>query len=322
MCSLREGGLLWALNRAKSRVFGQRFPRDQYNGLSIYRGWNNTNGLAEVANRERPDAIVVQGPLYESYETAAESLRLGYPTFFYAHDAALLMKETALPDLTGATWIANSHFTAGLLKARFGATAAVVPPLIRAEMYRSSSTRRTVTMINPRPIKGGAIAIQLATLCPDIPFLFIEAWNGSDPNVEALKAQAAGLANVTWLPVQKDMRKIYGMTRLILAPSQCHETWGRVVTEAQLMGLPTLASAIGALPDTVGPGGITVDPAAPIEHWVAALRSLWDSGETYEQYANAAADHARRGDIAADQIAATFMRTLMANSPSTAPSAH
>lgn len=312
LCGLRHGGGLWLMNRIKGRLLNQHAPRDTYQGLRVHRSWNLHEGLAEVLQRERPDVVVVQGALLNSYEAAAESLRLGYPTVYYVHDAALLLGDKPLPDLAGAGWIVNSAFTAGVLQKRFAVPSTIVPPLIRPENYRVQTSRRTVTMINPRPIKGGDIAVALAEACPEIPFLFIEAWEGDDPQVEALKARAARLPNVTWLPSQKDMRKVYGVTRLMLMPSQCFETWGRVITEAQFLGIPALASRIGALPETVGPGGELVEPQADTAQWAQALRAIWADDATYGRYSEAAATYAQRPAIAPQPLAAHFAGALQA----------
>ena len=310
LCGLRHGGSLWLMNRIKGRLLGQHAPRDTYRGLRVHRSWDLQKGLAEVLQRERPDVVVVQGALLNSYEAAAASLKLGYPTVYYVHDASLLLGDKPLPDLAGAGWIVNSAYTAGILQNRLTVPSTIAPPLIRPENYRVQTSRRTVTMINPRPIKGGDIAIALAEACPDIPFLFIEAWEGDDPKVTALKERAARLPNVTWQPSQSDMRKVYGVTRLLLMPSQCFETWGRVVTEAQFIGIPALASRIGALPETVGPGGLLVDPQADLAQWVQALRSIWDDDAAYRGYSDAAATYAQRPDIAPQPLAAHFAEAL------------
>ena len=309
MSGLAHGDFLCLKNRAKSRFSGQRFPCDMYQGLRVYRGWHIAAGLAEVTRKEKPDVVVVQGGLTNSFAIAAASLQLGLPTVYYAHDASLI-NAAPLPDLQGIEWIANSTFTATILRSRLSLPIHVIPPLMRAEMYRAKSSRRTVTMINPRPLKGGIIALAMAEQCPDIPFLFVEAWDRKDPEVAPLRARAAHLGNVMWLPVQKDMRRIYGQTRLILAPSQCPETWGRVVTEAQFLGIPTIASDMGALPETVGPGGLVIAAAADLDQWTQALRTLWDDSETYQRYSSAALNYSLRDEIAPDQIATKFIDSI------------
>lgn len=102
------------------------------------------------------------------------------------------------------------------------------------------------------------------------------------------------MSNVTWLRRTSDMRRVYGKARLILVPSQWEEAFGRVVAEAQVSGIPALASCIGGLPEAVGPGGLLVDPAAPTAQWVAALRRIWDDRSEQVRLSAAALRHAQR----------------------------
>jgi len=48
------------------------------------------------------------------------------------------------------------------------------------------------------------------------------------------------------------MRAAYGRSRLLLAPSRWVESWGRVASEAQISGLPVIATKSGGLPEAVG----------------------------------------------------------------------
>jgi glycosyltransferase involved in cell wall biosynthesis len=91
-------------------------------------------------------------------------------------------------------------------------------------------------------------------------------------------------------------------------PSLWEETFGRTVTEAQLSGIPALASSRGNLVDTVGPGGLTVDAHAPLDAWVAALDRLWaDDGGAF---AAAARAHAWRPEADPAVIARRFLSLL------------
>lgn len=322
MCTLQSGRqFLYLWNRLLSRVQRRRFPVDHKYGLAVYRGWDIVRGLPEVIARERPDVIVVQGSHYNAYQIAAESARLGHPTFYYTHDLGIILGDNPLPDMRGVTWIANSNFTAANLARSLDVHAQIVPPLMRPGNYLPANTlaanalaeneqRNTVTLINPRPLKGGHIAVAMAERCPDIPFVFVEAWNSNEPAVLELKQRATRLGNVTWLATQTDMSTIYNATRVLLAPSQCAETWGRVISEAQFLGIPALASNMGALPETVGPGGLTVAADAPPEEWIAALRSLWDDADRYRHYATAALTFSQREDIAPAHVAHKFVSIL------------
>lgn len=69
-----------------------------------------------------------------------------------------------------------------------------------------------------------------------------------------------------------DMPAAYAAARLVVVPSQVPEGFGRVPVEAMAMGVPVLASAIGAMQDTVKDGqtGWLVSPS-DAEAWARAL---------------------------------------------------
>ena len=151
-----------------------------------------------------------------------------------------------------------------------------------------------VTLINPHPHKGLNVALDMARLCPDIPFLFVLTWDLSPEDRAALDRNLASLKNISLHPAVQDMRQIYSRTRILLAPSQWQEGYGRVATEAQFSGIPVIASTQGGLPESVGPGGTLLEAAAPAEEWVAALRRLWDDAAYYDQVSAAAIRHSQR----------------------------
>ena len=146
-----------------------------------------------------------------------------------------------------------------------------------AERYQATSTRENITFINPHPSKGRDIAIEIARQCPEIPFVFVESWPLSDEHRAELTEKLAPLSNVTLRPPQDDMRGIYGKCRILLVPSVWEEAFGRVATEAQLNGIPVVASNRGGLPEAVGEGGILISPDRPIGEWVSAIRKLWNN---------------------------------------------
>lgn len=91
----------------------------------------------------------------------------------------------------------------------------------------------------------------------------------------------------------------------LLVPSIWEEAYGRVATEAQVSGIPVIASNRGGLPEAVGPGSILIDPDAPIEEWVAATKRLWEDSQYYEQLSAAATVYAHRPELSYSyQIAA------------------
>jgi glycosyltransferase involved in cell wall biosynthesis len=90
------------------------------------------------------------------------------------------------------------------------------------------------------------------------------------------------------------MRRVYGKCKILLVPSVWEEAYGRVVTEAQVSGIPAVASERGGLPEAVGRGGILIDPDGPIDHWVTAVRKLWHDDHCYAERSAAAVAHAER----------------------------
>ncbi len=68
-----------------------------------------------------------------------------------------------------------------------------------------------------------------------------------------------------------------------------------------------LASAIGGLPESVGPGGILVPPGTDVDVWNAHLRELWSSDTIYRHYQQLAIDHSRRPEIDRDRLLTRFL---------------
>jgi glycosyltransferase involved in cell wall biosynthesis len=62
------------------------------------------------------------------------------------------------------------------------------------------------------------------------------------------------------------MRAFYGSLQLLVVPSLWFEAWGRVVTEAQLNGIPVLGTDRGGLPEVLSEPPIAVRQWA-LEPW-------------------------------------------------------
>jgi glycosyltransferase involved in cell wall biosynthesis len=173
-------------------------------------------------------------------------------------------------------------------------------PLVLPENYRVHSTRESVLFVNPVDEKGVEISLRLAEERPDIPFDFVECWERNSSLRQSERVRRA--KNIRWHRSKLDIREFYGRARLLLMPSQWQEAWGRVATEAQLSGIPVLASRIGGLPESVGSGGILVAPTAPINDWLAALSKMWDDKQEYEALAQAALIRSQRPEIQPESI--------------------
>jgi glycosyltransferase involved in cell wall biosynthesis len=313
LCGLVRGDRTWLRNRLVNRLTRRPFPREQYQGMPVYRGYDPRFGLDAVLEDFRPDGLVIAGGTNESFELAARSAASGLYALYYFHDLETLRRLKTPELLAGLGFVANSGYTARVVQQMLGRDCLVIPPLIDRAAYRTDtprSERRHVTMVNPRPMKGGRTAYELAQAWPDIPFVFIEAWRSGNQAVAELRHEAMRLPNVTWYRPTTDMRRIYATTRILLLPSECEETWGRVASEAHVSGIPVLARAVAALPESVGPGGILIEPDAPLAQWSRALRALWDDAALYETLAARAHAFAERPEASPEHVAAAFIGAL------------
>jgi glycosyltransferase involved in cell wall biosynthesis len=300
LAALSRTGVLGWKSRIKlqinNRLSGCKVFRDSVSDYAVWRAWFPWDELNYVVGKERPDLIVVI-VADEPVRIALAALRTQIPLLMRLQDVEFHLHAGQFANLSDVPCIANSHFTAGKYRSRFGADSGVIYPFILADRYRTKTTRENVTFVNPHPYKGVDIALGVARLCPEIPFTFVESWRLPDEQRQQLMQKRAMLPNVTLLPPQNDMRAVYGKCKILLAPSVWEEAYGRVASEAQISGIPVVASSRGGLPEAVGPGGILLDPQQPIADWAAAVRELWQDQQQYAELSAAAVAHAERREM-------------------------
>ncbi|HEX8145865.1 MAG TPA: glycosyltransferase [Pyrinomonadaceae bacterium] len=119
-----------------------------------------------------------------------------------------------------------------------------------------------VTLVNPCPIKGRSIFLELARQLPEVEFAAVPTWGAVKEDFELIR----DLPNVRVIPPSENIDDIFRQTRVLLAPSLWGEAFGQVVVEAMLRGIPVLASNVGGLPEAK----LGVDfllPVRPIERY-------------------------------------------------------
>jgi glycosyltransferase involved in cell wall biosynthesis len=301
LCGLTGEGLLGLRHRLWLKMSRHPVAEDRQAGYPAYRAWHPARAAvaAEVARSFRPDAVVAQGGGVSAIVQAFDAA--GVPGLIH-HRNVEFDEMGGRPDaLSPATrHIANSQFTRARLRAAFGIEAAVIYPVVDAAHYRVAGPGPRVVFVNPHPTKGVDIALAVAEVCPEIPFLFVEAWTLHGPEHDRMRARAASLPNVDYRPRTADMRGVYAEAALMLVPSRWEEAFGRVVAEAQVSGIPAIATAIGGLPEAVGPGGILLPLEAGAADWAAALRALWHDAPRRARLSAAARAHAARLELDAE----------------------
>lgn len=317
MCDLHHDGSLLEYKNRLSRTLRPkiRFPMDSHLGYPVFRGWGNEDGAREVVSQFKPDIVIAQSaepvPLLQSFGG------MGIPRMAYFHEVERIWDVNALMEMRDVGLLANSEFTARKMEERAGFRPAVIRPLIDRSLYLTTMRPKNVLFINAQVKKGVEIAFRLAEHRPDVQFDIVRYWSGAGAankgwDTHTLSARARAAGNITLHAPTNDMRRLYSRARLLLAPSQWEEAWGRVATEAQINGIPVLASNRGGLPESVGPGGILVEHDAPIEKWADAFSKIWDDPSEYARYSAAAFKHGNRPEIQPDTIVATFIDKVKA----------
>ncbi len=308
-CSFKmdNSRLAWSSRFRRALPPRAEYVRDRVCGYPVFRGWH-PEGLPGVVRRFRPNVAVVQstrpGPLLGALSPT------GVPAIVYIHEVEDLA-PLAGPARDGVPFLANSEFTARRLHERFAITAKVVRPLIDPAAYRVTAHQPTSALfVNTVPRKGLEIVLRLAESRPDIPFDLVTSWILRPEQLAALSARAKAAGNISLHSPTPDMRPHYARTRLLLAPSQWEETWGRVATEAQVNGIPVLASDRGGLPEAVGPGGVLLSADAPHEAWLEGLGQLWDDAAAYGRCAAAGLAHSQRVGVQPDAVVAALSQAL------------
>ena len=265
---------------------------DAYNSYNIGRAWFPWENVDEVAKKFKPDVIVI--PCGNPVRMALAAQKTGVPVIMWLQNVEFTDHGGEFTDLGDIPCVANSQFTADKYHTAYGVSSVIIHPMMDIRDYQTPTTREHVTFINPHADKGLETALQIAEKCPDIPFTFVKAWTLSEDQLAALHARLKELPNVSLHEPVSDMRNIYKTTKLLLVPSKFEEAYGRVATEAQFSGIPVIATAHGGLPESVGDGGILINPDADIQLWVDAVRKLWADDNAYQTASQAATAYSRR----------------------------
>jgi glycosyltransferase involved in cell wall biosynthesis len=257
--------------------------------------------LQSMARALSPEVVVVTGT-DPSFALSALQQTSNRPSVLYPRVAAAWPVALAPHvDLV----VTNSEFMADGIR-QLGAEATFLPSVFPPAAYKMTPVRERVLFVNPVPKKGVEIALYLAERRPDIPFVFSLAWRIEPGVLRQLRRRARTLGNVEIRKPTHDPATLYRDCRILLVPSQWEEPWPRVASEAQISGIPAIASHVGGLPEAVGPGGILVAPPDSRQAWLDALSTAWDDQKRYEELSSSALEHSRRPEMNPDLVVQRF----------------
>jgi glycosyltransferase involved in cell wall biosynthesis len=252
--------------------------RDETLGYPVFRVREPLLAYDDVLAEFRPDIAIL--PFHEPcMALVALGLRAGVKAALLVTSVDSASASLNLVQRPEIMLLACSPFAARRIEALHGIRPPVTLPLVEPQDYRVDPRGDAVVMVNPTLMKGVEIFFRLAEARPHIPFIAIESWDITDEWRLTLANRARALGNVELWPAAADMRPVYRRARAVLMPSILEETYGRVVAEAQVSGIPALCADRGALRETGGDGVLAIDIDAPIEAWLVALDRLWDDEE-------------------------------------------
>lgn len=251
---------------------------------------------------QKPDVVMTYGAGLLEMCILREARDRRIATFFYLANPTY-RKPTIFRDVDQV--FTDTEATRALYAERFGLDGYAIGKYVAAVAAPPDSKPEYVTFINPAPEKGVTLFWRIADMAakslPEARFLVVESRTSLQNVEKKLGLAFSSLNNITRVGLQQDMGKVFGKTRVLIVPSLWHESGGRVAIEASSLGIPTIASRRGGLPEVLGNSGILLDvddklvadnnalPAeSDAEPWVTALRRLLTEPQFYEDRRKAA----------------------------------
>ena len=195
----------------------------------------------------------------------------------------LLQKAIKMADVV----VANSKWTASVAKKITNVTPEVIypsidPPNIIPDDWKPNDI---LFMARGVPSKGIDLFLDVATALPEYDFVVC----GNHP--EDVIDRIDGMPNVDfkgWV----NRKFIFKTTKLVLVPSRI-EPFGRLPIEAGCVGIPSIVSDVGGLPEAVGPHGIRIDPY-DVEEWIRVVKEIMETDDAWTYFSVGAKEHSKQ----------------------------
>jgi len=253
--TLDEVPVTMLLTSAPPKTPADRFEGDQFLFLLDHM-------LAEF----RPDVLVTYGGHFVIQEAMRLAKESGVITIFalhnYGYDDPSVFAH--VDHVTTCSPYLAEHY-----RRTIGLRSTPLEPAIEwDDVEAPEEMRRFVTFVNPAPHKGSLLFARLADMLgtrrPDIPILVVQSASSAGV-LNAIPGLDFGkYPQIMAAPATPRAADFFALTRILLVPSVFAEPFGRIAVEALINGIPPLVSNRGALPETVGAGGIVL----PLPDWL------------------------------------------------------
>ena len=155
-------------------------------------------------------------------------------------------------------------------------------------------------LVNARPDKGFDLALEIAALAPNVPFLVVASQSSLEDAEDAV--DAAGLFNVHIIDKVDDVAALYARAKVVLVPSYAFiETFSRVCIEAHRYGLPVIGSDVGNVPNLLKQSGVSLPPDP--QAWADELTHLFEDKAYYAKRQALALENSERYSAANQRLA-------------------
>ncbi|MDX1491402.1 MAG: glycosyltransferase family 4 protein [Pseudohongiellaceae bacterium] len=265
----------------------------------------------EIINR-RPDMIILWGGMLLEMSIMREAREAGIPVFFYLVNSGYKNKDTFK---YASAIVTDTQATANMYKERHNLTCYPIGKFIDPKLFKAPRyDRKYITFINPSFEKGVNVFLPLAKLaakeCPEINFLVVQSRGRWGVALKVLGFKPDDFPNVTVIGHQKDMRKVYANTKVLLLPSTWYESGARVIAESLINGIPVFASDTGGSSELVGDAGelfqlsktvqdekTTAATEDDVRPWLEAVKKVWHDEDYYKGLCEKVEIEAKNHDI-------------------------
>ena len=196
----------------------------------------------------------------------------------------------------------------------------IVPCPINHRIFRpkqQKDSKLTVTFVGAmEPWKGPRIAFdifsQIAKERKDVKFIFVG--NGMLPHQTALFDKLSRMADKRFTFTRnlttEQLSNVYNMTDVLVLPT-LYESFGCILAESMMCGTPVVSTKVGAVPETVGNGGILVN-YGDWDGMKEKVSHLLDNNQLRKSLSKKALRHSRqyRDDVVVDKIYSIYKKSL------------
>lgn len=159
----------------------------------------------------------------------------------------------------------------------------IVHPIVEPDLYRTTPGDR-VLMVSLTFTKGAEVFYELSRRLRKILFAGVIGAYG-----DQIRKQEE-MPNVTIFEHTADIKQIYGLTKVVLMPSN-YESYGRVAVEAACSGIPSIVHPTPGLKEALGDAAIYCD-RDKIDDWEKEIKRLYGDPVYYAERSKAALEFA------------------------------